>query len=122
MNKAEEDRIRKRLSWIEDLRPTLLLAVGDDKMLPTLKVIPTADPLRFLLRIVLLRPLEKTTRSPLRSYLRAHARENGCALPTIRITDRVIQAELLIKHRHWEKDSLENIRKKQTEIFQKRRQ
>ena len=94
----------KRLSWVEDARQGILSAIGDDLIHPQFQVFPTVDPIKFVLKITLLAPLRKETREPLREYLRYWAEKHDCELPIIRITDRWVQAEVLTRHRHMERD------------------
>jgi hypothetical protein len=98
--------IRKRIEWVEGARTDLLMAIGEDVMSPTIHVASTVDPLKFILKIDLKRPLQDGTREHLRRFLRCIAEDNGCELPIIRITERWIQAELLIQQRVWERNAL----------------
>lgn len=100
-----KDKIkRERLKWVDPARTGILSAIGEDVVDPTFKVFPTVDPLKHVLKITLRRPISKETRPHLRTYLRLRAEQEGCELPIIRITDRWIQAEVLIGHRVWSRD------------------
>ena len=103
MSNVQDDIIRKRLAWVERVRQGLVDAL-DDVMNPKIRVFPTVDPLRFILKVTLQRPLANATRQPLREYMRGVASLSGCELPVINITDRWIQAEVLTETRHWERD------------------
>lgn len=94
----------KRLSWVESARQGILSAIGDDFIHPQFQVFPTVDPIRFILKITLLVPLRKETKEALRDYLRGWAEEHDCELPVIRITNQWVQAEVLTRHRHLERD------------------
>ena len=97
--------MKERLQWVEEARVGLLTALGDDLMSPAIFVIPTADPLKFILKINLVRPVQQETREPLRTYIRCIAKMGGCELPIIRIEDHYVQAEILIGARHWNRDA-----------------
>jgi hypothetical protein len=102
---SEERLARERLQWVEHARKGVLDAVGDDVVKPEFQVFPTVDPLRFILKITLLRPLAKGTREPLRGYLRAWAQEYSCDVPVINITNAWVQAEILTQVRVWSRDA-----------------
>lgn len=97
--------VLKRIEWVEQARQDLLMALGEDIMQPTIHVVPTVDPLRFILKITLKRPIQKGTREHLRMFLRSVAEEHACELPVINITDHWIQAELLIQQRVWNRNA-----------------
>ena len=105
MTDSSQRMARERLSWIEDLRIGILGAVGEDVVSPQFQAFPTVDPLKFLVKITLRRPLAKKTREPLRAYFRCQAEKHGCEAPIIRITDQWIQAEVLTVHRTWSRDA-----------------
>lgn len=105
MTYASRKSAQERLSWVEDARQGILRAIGDDVVHPQFLAFPTVDPLKFMLKITLNRPLAKGTREPFRSYLRCWAEQQGCEVPIIRINDFWIQAEVLIQHRHWSRDA-----------------
>jgi hypothetical protein len=102
---SKERLARERLEWVELARRGILDAVGDDVVHPEFQVFPTVDPLRFILKITLLRPLGKATREPLRGYLRAWAQEFSCDVPIIDIHDGWVQAEVLTQTRVWSRDA-----------------
>ena len=93
--------MRVRLEWIEELRLGLLRALGEDQMNPNIQVFPSVDPLMVIMKISLNFPLPKGSRESFREYVRAVATKSNCEIPIIHIKDRTIQAEILIKHRHW---------------------
>jgi hypothetical protein len=101
---SKEFFARERLQWVENARVGILAAI-DDVVHPKFEVFPTVDPLRFILKITLQCPLGKATREPMRSYLRAWAKEYHCDMPTINITDRWVQAEVLTQERKWSRDA-----------------
>jgi hypothetical protein len=105
MDYASQKVIEKRFTWVEPARQGIVRAIGDPIIHETVGILPTVDPIRFILKLQLSRKLGKATRSPLRTYLRCWAEMEGCDLPIINITDRYIQAEVLIKHRQWERDT-----------------
>jgi hypothetical protein len=105
MSSASQKSAKERLSWVEGARQGILSAIGDDIVQPQFKVFPTVDPLRFILKVTLSRPLAKKTREHFRAYLRCHAERHGCELPIIRITDQWIQAEVLTVSRVWSRDA-----------------
>lgn len=104
MTKVSREINRKRLRWVGHARDGVLSAIGD-VVKPTFQVFPTVDPIRFILKIALNRPLAKATRPHLRTYLRCWAQEFECDIPVIRITDQRVQAEVLTKQRHWNRNS-----------------
>jgi len=103
VNSVQEQITRKRLQWVEHARQGILSAIGD-VVSPNFRVIPSVDPLKFILRIKLNRPLQKRTRSPLRTYIRCWAKEFECDVPIININDHHIQAEILTRQRKWTRD------------------
>lgn len=105
MSVVDQRTAKKRLEWIDPAREGILRAC-DDSVKQTFHVFPTVDPIRFILKIPLRHPLGKNTRSPLRTYLRCWAEDNGCDIPIIRINDRYIQAEVLTVSRVWDRDSM----------------
>lgn len=105
MPTANQKTLRDRLSWVESARQGILSAIGDDVVDTRFTVHPTVDPLKLILKVTLRRPLAKNTKGHLRTYLRCHAESNGCELPTIKIKDSWIQAEVLIQSRHWSRDA-----------------
>jgi len=104
MTTANEQLARRRLQWVEYARLGILAAIGDDVVHEQFKVFPTADPLRFILKITLKTPIGKGTREPLRNYLRLWAKEFKCELPRIDIQSNRVQAEVLTKQRFWSRD------------------
>ena len=107
MDKAKEDRIRERLAWVDVVREGIIAAVGSDVIFHTFQVRPTTDPLKFIMRIPLLKPLAKETRQPLRVFIRQSAKGAGCVITKIYIGDREIRAEVSTKTRYWHKDSMD---------------
>lgn len=102
---SKERLARERLQWVEHARIGILAAIDEDVINPEFQVFPTVDPLRFILKITLLRPLGKATREPLRAYLRAWAQEFSCDIPIINITDFWVQGEVLTRQRTWSRDA-----------------
>jgi hypothetical protein len=111
MNPVTQERIKKRLKWVDSARGGITRACGDT-VNPRFDIFPTVDPLRFILKIALRHPLGKSTRKPLRAYLRYWAEDNGCDIPRIRINDRYIQAEILTDGRVWRRDPFGRFKKK----------
>lgn len=105
MTSSKKHFAQQRLQWVEHARQGILAAVGDDVMDSQFKAYPTVDPLRFILKITLLRPLAKGTREPLRRYLRAWAKEFSCDVPIIDIQDGWVQAEVLTQTRVWSRNA-----------------
>jgi hypothetical protein len=96
--------LERRMEWVESARQGLLRALEEEVMDPVVEVFPTVDPLRVILKITLRRPVAKASRLHLRRYLRAWAEKYNCEIPNIAITDRWVQGNVLIKHRHWKPD------------------
>lgn len=94
--------IRRRLTWLEQTRKELLHLIGEDTLVSEFRVLPTVDPLKFILRIRLYYPLAKASRQPFRDYLRIRAGQADCELPVIKIDGTSVTVEMLIKHRHKE--------------------
>ena len=105
MNFTDKRNALERLKWVEHAREGIVAAV-DDVVGPVFKVAPTIDPLKFILKIPLNRPLHKNTRPHLRTYLRCWAQQFGCELPIIRIDNQKVQAEVLTQTRVWNRSSL----------------
>jgi hypothetical protein len=96
--------LKNRMEWVEHMRLGLLRAIEEDVMDPVVKVFPTVDPIRVILKITLVNPIAKASRLHMRRYLRAWAEKHNCEIPQIEITDRWVQGNVLIKHRHWKPD------------------
>lgn len=96
--------LEKRFTWVKPAVQGMHRAIGDP-IVSEIIIRPTVDPIRLILKLRLSRKIHKGTRSPLRTYLRCWAEMEGCEVPIINITDRCIQAEVLIQHRHWERDA-----------------
>lgn len=93
---------RTRLQWVEEFRGGLLRLLGDDVVHHTIRVVPSpTDPLKFMLRLPLLRTLDKPTRSAVRQYMRQLAERHNCELPRIEIGRSALRAEIFTKHRIW---------------------
>lgn len=120
MTSSKEHFARQRLQWVEHARQGILAAVGDDVMSPQFEVFPTVDPLRFILKITLLRPVAKGTRGPLRTYLRAWAKEFSCDMPIIDIQERWVQAEVLTQTRVWSRNAKGMFNKGDHQRFERR--
>ncbi len=105
MDHVSKKIIEKRFTWLEPARQGIIRAIGDPVIHEKMSIFSTVDPIRFILKLGLTRKISKATRDPLRTYLRCWAEMEGCELPIINITDRRIQAEVLIQHRHWERDA-----------------
>jgi len=112
MPNVTRSAIRRRLAWVESARLGLISALGDDVMHSRVRVTPTVDPLKLILSVALKIPLAKGTRPHLRTYLRCHAEMHGCELPIIRITDKRVQAEVLIESRYKPRDHLGRFKKR----------
>lgn len=102
----ERSLLRERLVWVDNMRRGLMLVLGDDVM-DTVHVHPSTDPLKAIFKIPLRESLTQASREPLRTYIRAWAETANCEVPRIDITDRYVQAEVLIKHRIW-KEGMED--------------
>jgi len=105
MNLQDAKIARKRLEWVDHARAGILRAVGDDIVSTNFQVFPTVDPIKFILKIQLIRPLGKDTRKPLRKYIRCWAKEWDCDLPRIDIDNKKITAEVFTKRRHYRRDA-----------------
>ena len=97
----------ERLDWLEEAMKGLKFLLGDEAFPANPQIRRCTDPLKYLLTIPLSQPLPKRSRQPFRRYLRAWGYIRNCDMPRININDRAITAEILIKHRHWKEDSLE---------------
>jgi hypothetical protein len=104
MNFSDKQAALKRLDWVEKARIGIIAAI-DDAVDPTFKVFPTVDPLKFILKISLTRPLRKSTRDPLRQYLRCWAQEYGCDVPIINIENNRVQAQVLTRQKVWTRNA-----------------
>jgi hypothetical protein len=105
MDHVNKKIIKKRFTWLEPARQGIIRAIGDPVIHEKMSILPTVDPIRLILKLRLTRKIGKATREPLRTYLRCWAEMEGCELPIININDNCIQAEVLIQHRHWERDA-----------------
>ena len=90
----------KRVKWIQPCIKDLKFLCGDDILHSHTILETAADPLCYWITLLLIRPLQKGSREPLRSFLRFIAQESDCEIPTINITKRTIKLEVLIKTRH----------------------
>jgi hypothetical protein len=104
MNPVDRQAALKRLEWVEKARLGIVAAIGD-VVDPTFKVFPTVDPLKFILKISLNRPLSKATRDPLRTYVRLWAQEFGCDVPIINIGRDRVQAQVLTRQKVWDRNA-----------------
>lgn len=104
---AEVRLTRERLRWVEVFRIGILRLLGEDVVHHTVRVSPTADPLKFILHLPLLRPMSKGSRKPFRQYMRQCAQECNCEVPIININNHYVQAEVLTKHRLWAGPNME---------------
>ena len=104
MNYSAQKMLKERLAWVEPARLGILSAIGEDMVHPQFKVYPTVDPLKVMLKIILLHPLSNKTRKHLRDYIRCRAESHGCDVPIINIHDRNIYAEVLLKTRVWNRN------------------
>jgi len=104
MNFGDKRLARQRLDWVELARAGIVSAVGE-VVDPTFKVVPTVDPLKFILKITLRHPLQKNTRAPLRTYLRCWAKQYGCDVPIVNIGPSRVQAEVLTRERTWDRNA-----------------
>lgn len=59
----------------------------------------TPDPLAYIVTIPLTRPLQKTSRDPVREYFRIWASWGDCDVPRMPILNHQIRAEVLTKTR-----------------------
>jgi hypothetical protein len=98
------DSAKERLSWVKTAKTGMLL-IFDDDIDSTFRIRSTVDPIRFILSISLRYPIAKEARKHVRAFIRTCAKEGDCEVPTIRITDRGIQAEILTKTRHRARDA-----------------
>ena len=85
---------------------------GNDTMEEAFKVYSTVDPLNFILKIPLKSPISKGSREPLRLFIRWAAERYNCEVPRININKQRIQAEVLIKHRHWREGGIDEARRR----------
>jgi hypothetical protein len=104
MDHVSKQIVEKRFAWVEPAKQGIHRAIGEP-IIRSVSIHPTVDPIRLILKLGLTRRLQKSTRNPLRTYLRCWAEMEGCEVPIINITDRHIQAEVLIVHRFWERDA-----------------
>jgi hypothetical protein len=112
MDFGDKRLAQQRLAWVEHARAGIVSAIGD-VVDPTFKVIPTVDPLRFILKISLNHPLQKNTRAPLRTYIRVWAQQFGCDVPQINIGPQRVQAEVLTRERTWNRTGRGRFKPKQ---------
>lgn len=103
MTNVSQKIMKERLAWVERARRGLFDAL-EDSMHQQVRVYPTVDPLRFILKVTLNNPIAKASRAPLRQYLRCVAATSDCEIPSVNITDNWIQAEVLTQRRHVERD------------------
>ena len=99
------ERLRERLEWVEHARKGILLALSES-IDPTFSVIPTVDPLKFILKISTRSNLPDAAIRPMRIFLRIWAGKYNCDLPVIKRMKTEIRAEVLIKHRSWKKNAI----------------
>lgn len=120
MTTSKQNFARQRLQWVEHARQGILSAVGEDVIGPRFEIYPTADPLRFILKITLIRPLAEATRAPIRTYIRAWAKEFSCDVPIINIQNTWVQAEVLTQTRVWSRDAKGMFNKNGGQRFERR--
>jgi len=107
--RVPSDRIiLERLDWLERAMDGLTLLLGEDTLPVNAQIKRCTDPLKYLLTIPLGVPIPQGSRHPFRRYLRSWGYLRNCDMPRINIMNHCIQAEILIKHRHWKHDDLDD--------------
>lgn len=100
--------IRERLDWLERAVDGLRFLLGPGSLPADVKIKRCVDPLKYLMTIPLGAPIPQRSRMPFRDYLRSWGHIRNCDMPRIIISDHCVRAEILVKHRHWTRDGLDD--------------
>jgi hypothetical protein len=104
MDYASRKRMRSRLDWLYQARDGAIRALGPDTIHDKILIQPTVDPIRIMVYLQLLHPLQGEIRQAFRDYFRAWAKEGDCEITNIDINDTYIKMQVLTKYRHARRD------------------